>query len=1031
VRAIAAAPPGQYANIPIAGADPSKPPSALAQSLRLALKLLSQDSPQGSRFRARLLLALASPNEKDSASGSVDPTKALSSSIDAQIFGMHGPPEEELAPFFALTSPVSNKSPISPMRPLGAEGDVGATGAGTDEDQATNPSASTMTIFNFEDHLGPGLAPNLGVVNSASSCGLGASTGLGSAGSCVTGLGGSSSSTSLAQTPGGLLSSTRPVSSAWALGAESDPSLTSFESAALNAAVAQELDSGPLVTGARRLGNVHGGGTQASPEGSGKPPEGDLDATALGNECDDGRASEDGGIASASARESEGEPAVSMRGSEASTQPPSDPAWDSVTNTSPTVRQQPEVVEGGFAAAAAAAVAAGSSGTGSSNTTSHIRGGLQAAFHGVGQPISLSRRHSLKEVHLQSQPQSPPRRARRVLPTWIDLKDQQSREPSAQPEGRARSPHSTAKHRSTHSPGRGAGGGSNARSDNVGSPVAWCSPSVSPPREGARESPLQRRSATHSRSRRPGVAGHDDRVHRSAEDMHKPVAVMPLRLKNLSPNRISGLGSIGTGGGSPKDVAKSPQASPRAARNGSPTHSVYYRGMTAPPLAPSGSPSPGSREAGGARTPGPSRPNSGSGPMVDRQGSTLRLRRDREGCQRAIAAQFQGQNQEERRNSKDHSPSPTRARPNIDFYAVGKLIGKGAFGKVNVGVHKLTEELTAMKLCERRRIAEVSARKCLMQEVSILRRLNGHPNMIQLFEVIETTTHIVLVLEFAAGGDLLRYVRQRRRLAEDNAQELFKQLADGIGHIHNQCVVHRDVKLENLLLDSFGCLKIADFGVAVVVKPPGRRLTEHCGTPSYIAPEILLEAGYEGQPVDVWSCGVVLYAMLCGRVPFKGEHLSELKRCIVKGRFHLPNHLSDSAASMLKGMLVVDPRKRFTLREVVTHAWMESVANRAELVYGQTAPVYPPEAGRPEGARALPNDDNTKELLKRVAEFGFPQAFIEESLQEGKLNHATATFHLLAQQAIRKRVKVTTLAPSSPVAGGVATADDAPNDDLN
>lgn len=118
VRAIAAAPPTQYANIPVAGADPSKPPSALAQSLRLALKLLSQDSPQGSRFRARLLLALASPNEKDPASGSADPTKALSSSIDAQIFGMHGPPEEELAPFFALTSPTSNKSPTSPMSPM-------------------------------------------------------------------------------------------------------------------------------------------------------------------------------------------------------------------------------------------------------------------------------------------------------------------------------------------------------------------------------------------------------------------------------------------------------------------------------------------------------------------------------------------------------------------------------------------------------------------------------------------------------------------------------------------------------------------------------------------------------------------------------------------------------------------------------------------------------------------------------------------------------------------------------------------------
>merc|ERR1719498_1084437 len=106
------------------------------------------------------------------------------------------------------------------------------------------------------------------------------------------------------------------------------------------------------------------------------------------------------------------------------------------------------------------------------------------------------------------------------------------------------------------------------------------------------------------------------------------------------------------------------------------------------------------------------------------------------------------------------SVSPGRSRGSgLEFYATGRLIGKGAFGKVNVGVHKLTEELTAMKLCERKRIAEVQAKKCLMQEVSLLKRLHGHPNTIQLFEVIETATHIVLVMEFAAGGDLLRYAR--------------------------------------------------------------------------------------------------------------------------------------------------------------------------------------------------------------------------------------------------------------------------------
>lgn len=1020
VRAIAAAPPSQYANIPIAGQDPSKPPSALAQSLRLALKLLSQESPQGSRFRARLLLALASPNEKEPAlCGAGDPTKALSSSIEAQIFGMNGAPEEELAPFFALTSPVG-----SVRRQESGQSEV-MSGVGDESilDQTASACASTMTVFNFEDNLSPGLAPSLG---------LGASVGLSSSvASGVTGVGGSSSSSCLAPTIG--LGSSRTLGNAWASspGDPSDPSMMSFDSAAVTnfPDAAQELDYDDLGGVYARPPGRLAGNVQAELDRR----ELDPDGAGLYNEFDDGRASEeDGGIASASARESEGEPAVSMRGSEASTQPPSDPAWDSLNPPTQSLgRQQSD--PSGFAASAR--LVAKASGGPSSASSSTIRGGLQA-FPSQPQTLSISRRGSLKSADVPGAPASPPRRARRVLPSWVDLKDQTSREPSAAADdGRAKSPPNLVGGRATNSPNRGHGVGA------VVGPVAWssvqCNHSVSPHRDGThRESPAPgRRGSGTSRPRRVhGAGAQDERVQRSsvASNQHQPMDLLPLRLQNLSsPSRV--MHASGSSGGGRKDTGeKSPRQSPRT-RNGSP---VFVRGQASPAVGSTGSPSLQPRDAGGARTPVPARPAGGSGSVVDRQGSTLRLRKDRDSCQRAIAAQFQRQgskaettaSQQECDSTKPaHSPSPNRMRPSIDFYAVGKLIGKGAFGKVNVGVHKLTEELTAMKLCERRRIAEV-AKKCLMQEVSILRRLNGHPNMIQLFEVIETSTHIVLVMEFAAGGDLLRYVRQRRRLGEDVAQDLFKQLADGIGHMHVQSVVHRDVKLENLLLDSFGCLKIADFGVAVVVKPPGKRLTEHCGTPSYIAPEILLEAGYEGQPVDVWSSGVVLYAMLCGRVPFKGENLTELKRCIVKGRFHFPSHLSEQSMALLKGMIVVDPRKRFVLRDVLVHPWLEGVANRAELLYGQLAPACPPEAGRPEGARSLAKDASTKELLARVVEFGFPQAFIEESLQEGKLNHATATFHLLAQQVTRKRAS--TMA-SAPAAAGVAAADDMPADDLN
>jgi len=512
-------------------------------------------------------------------------------------------------------------------------------------------------------------------------------------------------------------------------------------------------------------------------------------------------------------------------------------------------------------------------------------------------------------------------------------------------------------------------------------PVAWqsvqgsASPCNSPsPRRELRGSPCRGGSSAHRRRSpledRRSVIGSSDG--------------WPLRIQNLSPNRSNGRH---------KESPRQCRPRPRAA-----SHDLGKI-----PLAGGDSGRPGAgtpqlvnlRDSAGARTPALLHPGSESG----RNSSAVRLRRDREGCQRAIAAQFQNSDEAQ----PGSSPKNKSHMHALEFYAIGRLLGKGAFGKVNVGVHKLTEELTAIKLCERKRIAEVQAKKCLMQEVSILKRLNGHPNIIRLFEVIETAAQVVLVMEFASGGDLLRYVRQRRWLAESCAQDLFKQLLDGIAHIHSMGVIHRDIKLENLLLDAFSCLKIADFGVAVIVKSPGKKLNEHCGTPSYIAPEILLESGYDGQPVDVWSAGVVLYAMLCGRVPFKGENLADLKRCILRGKFHVPSNLSKKADLMIRGVIVVDPKKRFTIRDALEHQWLHGVVNRAATVYGVPEPVCSQDGGMSEGVRPLPNDRVTKDLLGRVAMFGFPRTHIEESLRDGRLNHATATFYLLAQQGVCKR----------------------------
>jgi serine/threonine protein kinase len=167
-----------------------------------------------------------------------------------------------------------------------------------------------------------------------------------------------------------------------------------------------------------------------------------------------------------------------------------------------------------------------------------------------------------------------------------------------------------------------------------------------------------------------------------------------------------------------------------------------------------------------------------------------------------------------------------------------------------------------------------------MHEVGILLRLNRHPNVVKLFETFETGRHILLVMELCAGGDLLNYVRKRKKLDEDIAKYLFKQIIEGLGYLHSKSILHRDIKLDNILLDGKGQVKIADFGVSKLVKP-NEIMREQCGTPAYIAPEIIKDQGYTGFKADLWSAGVVLYAMLYGTVPFKANNMPDLHKLIL------------------------------------------------------------------------------------------------------------------------------------------------------
>lgn len=219
---------------------------------------------------------------------------------------------------------------------------------------------------------------------------------------------------------------------------------------------------------------------------------------------------------------------------------------------------------------------------------------------------------------------------------------------------------------------------------------------------------------------------------------------------------------------------------------------------------------------------------------------------------------------------KYHKLPPTT----LDFFKFVTKIGNGAFGQVYLAIHKLTGKLVAIKMIELSHLQDHYSRKKVFQEVYILKKIR-HSNIIRLFEVFENKKHIMLVMEHAGGGDLYQLVKERHHLTEDEAKFIFKQVAQGVGHCHCRSVLHRDIKLDNILLDGEGGVKLCDFGVSRLINW-NELIQEQCGTPAYLAPEMTSNTPYCNFYVDLWSLGILLYVMLQGSVPFKASTMDGL-----------------------------------------------------------------------------------------------------------------------------------------------------------
>ena len=272
----------------------------------------------------------------------------------------------------------------------------------------------------------------------------------------------------------------------------------------------------------------------------------------------------------------------------------------------------------------------------------------------------------------------------------------------------------------------------------------------------------------------------------------------------------------------------------------------------------------------------------------------------------------------------------------IKHYEILGTIGEGHFAKVKLAWHVLTKGLVAIKVIQKTN-QSLSSVKEQFREVDSLRTVN-HPNIVKLLEVIDTEETLFIVMEYVSGGDLKTYLEAKGRMTEGEARGLFCQLVSALQHCHQRGVVHRDLKLGNLLLDANNNIKISDFGLSNQWHP-GNELDTFCGSPAFMAPELFLGMPYTGPEVDVWSLGVVLYTMVTGSLPFGGQDFWELRQRVLSGQYHVPKYLSTNITDLLERMLTLKPIDRGTLDDVGQHAWVNM---------GQEEPL-PPACGEHPG----------------------------------------------------------------------------------